>query len=607
MSSKSTTCWGEHVGPVERRARARRHPRFLPGNLPARGDGYRPSHASPWNEYRLYSVRRRGSRRRSLCAGSPIRLPIPVLRGSKPRRAARNDARLARSTRPHLRPNGASATRHEVLSGLRAFKHRNGARSKVRGLAGALQRASVDLAGAGGGRSRSSRHVRPSQAWIGGETQRVRARGRSCVDHPEHRLLLLIWSIASWCRMTVRVARGPGIRCRCRSPSHDPAADPQGKILMLPGDHSDPDRFVLDVETEHRQSALDAASEGADWVIQLDTDELLPSPSAFAAQLALAEQRGADALEFPARIIYARTPSGRFLEQCGRLWTAQSAYPGPVAVRAGTRLSHARQAAGSPMHRVDVAPWNTDPAHPRECDSPCRHQPGPRDPAYELGADGGADGREATGVGLRRRRQVGCRTAALAMARLITRGRPRSGLRWRGTRSDASGSPRSRHSLESSRRPSRVNQRRPRVGLSREVRQDHGRPREAGDRTAHSRCRRCHPRPDATRGGDGHHDPASRASPRQPPLCVAARTPRRPGGTPTLALARPRCNRGSPCSPRSASSRSDGTPFASAIGGSGMTSGSTSDSASTSRPTTWTHSFAQRSRRTSSPTTRGHS
>ncbi len=142
------------------------------------------------------------------------------------------------------------------------------------------------------------------------------------------------------------------------------AADPQGKILMLPGAHSDPDRFVLDVETEHRQSALDAASEGADWVIQLDTDELLPSPSAFTAQLTLAEQRGADALEFPARIIYARTPSGRFLEQCGRLWTAQSAYPGPVAVRAGTRLTHARQAAGSPMHRADVAPWNTDPAHP---------------------------------------------------------------------------------------------------------------------------------------------------------------------------------------------------------------------------------------------------
>lgn len=142
------------------------------------------------------------------------------------------------------------------------------------------------------------------------------------------------------------------------------AADPEGKIQMLPGDHSDPERFVLKVETEHRQSALDAASEGADWVIQLDTDEILRAPSTFLAQLAVAERRGADALEFPARIIYARTPSGRFLEQCGRFWTAQSAYPGPVAVRAGTRLSLARQAVGAPTHRVDVTPWNTDPAHP---------------------------------------------------------------------------------------------------------------------------------------------------------------------------------------------------------------------------------------------------
>jgi len=142
------------------------------------------------------------------------------------------------------------------------------------------------------------------------------------------------------------------------------AADPEGKIQMLPGNHADPGRFVLRVETEHRQSALDAASEGADWVIQLDTDEILPAPSTFVAQLEITEQRAADALEFPARIIYARTPSGRFLEQCGRFWTTQSAYPGPVAVRAGTRLSLARQAVGAPTHRVDVAPWNTDPAHP---------------------------------------------------------------------------------------------------------------------------------------------------------------------------------------------------------------------------------------------------
>ena len=176
------------------------------------------------------------------------------------------------------------------------------------------------------------------------EAQRLRARRRPCLGRQSIGSFydLVDRIVVSYDR---RVGRGRGIRCR-REESLDRlvAADPDGKILMLPRAHSDPDRFVLDVETEHRQSALDAASEGADWVIQLDTDEVLPSPSAFTAQLTLAEQRGADALEFPARIIYARTPSGRFLEQCGRLWT-------PVGVpRAGGRSSgnttHARTTGG---------------------------------------------------------------------------------------------------------------------------------------------------------------------------------------------------------------------------------------------------------------------
>ncbi|BDZ64522.1 glycosyltransferase family protein [Agromyces mangrovi Wang et al. 2018] len=142
------------------------------------------------------------------------------------------------------------------------------------------------------------------------------------------------------------------------------AADPDGKMVFVPGDHSDADRPVMTVETEQRQAALDAASEEADWVVQLDTDEILSSPEVFLAQLREADRRAADALAFPMRNFYARTPSGEFLEHCGRFWTTQAGYPGPVVVRAGTRLSLSRQSAGSPVHRVDVSPRNTDPAHP---------------------------------------------------------------------------------------------------------------------------------------------------------------------------------------------------------------------------------------------------
>ena len=87
-------------------------------------------------------------------------------------------------------------------------------------------------------------------------------------------------------------------------------------------------------------------------------------PGAFLAAIETAAGRAASAVEYPARVLYARARSGRFLETCGRFWSTQSSYPGPVAVRAGTTLSHARQAAGVPVYRVDVAPWNTDPARP---------------------------------------------------------------------------------------------------------------------------------------------------------------------------------------------------------------------------------------------------
>ena len=42
-----------------------------------------------------------------------------------------------------------------------------------------------------------------------------------------------------------------------------------------------------------------------------------------------------------------------------------ASYPGALAVRAGTTLRHCRQ-ADTPLFRVDVRPWNTDPYHPRD-------------------------------------------------------------------------------------------------------------------------------------------------------------------------------------------------------------------------------------------------
>ena len=142
------------------------------------------------------------------------------------------------------------------------------------------------------------------------------------------------------------------------------AADPDGKVVLHPGRFSNPDLMAMWAETAQRQDALDAASDGADWVLQLDTDEIVTDRRELRSAVEAAEAHAASAVEYPARVLYARARSGRFLEICGRYWSTQSSYPGPVVVRAGTTLSHARQAAGVPTYRVDVSPWNTDPARP---------------------------------------------------------------------------------------------------------------------------------------------------------------------------------------------------------------------------------------------------
>jgi hypothetical protein len=143
------------------------------------------------------------------------------------------------------------------------------------------------------------------------------------------------------------------------------ALDTEGKCDLRPGTFARPGLDALENDTNQRSVALMTASDGADWVLQLDTDEVLPEPTTLVSTLRRADDAGADGLEFPARWLYTRVGSRRFLESCSRLWRPASSYPGPVAVRAGTSLVQARQTDG-PLYRADVRPWNTDPSHPRD-------------------------------------------------------------------------------------------------------------------------------------------------------------------------------------------------------------------------------------------------
>lgn len=141
--------------------------------------------------------------------------------------------------------------------------------------------------------------------------------------------------------------------------------DTDKKCVLTPGSYSQSGLDPMVIETRQRQDALDAASEDADWVLQFDTDEYLPNAAPFLHAIAAAERAGADAVDYPARWLYARVGGGRYLESCSRLWGPAAGYPGPLAVRAGTQLYNARQ-THAPAYRVDVRPWNTDPASPRD-------------------------------------------------------------------------------------------------------------------------------------------------------------------------------------------------------------------------------------------------
>ena len=119
--------------------------------------------------------------------------------------------------------------------------------------------------------------------------------------------------------------------------------DPQGKLDFRPGDYARAGHHPMENDTHQRQQALRQASDGADWVIQLDTDEVVPNLRVFRESLLEADAGGHDALVYPARWFYQRIGAGLFLEGSSRLWRRLASYPGPVAVRAGVELRLARQ------------------------------------------------------------------------------------------------------------------------------------------------------------------------------------------------------------------------------------------------------------------------
>lgn len=123
------------------------------------------------------------------------------------------------------------------------------------------------------------------------------------------------------------------------------AIDHDQKMRFCPGDYGHFHDAPMNGETYQRQCSI-AATSGADWVLQIDTDEILPKPSRLVEMLEYAERQDIPAVEWPMRVFFQRLGDGRFLEVCQSEADGHYEYPGPIAVRPGVKLIGARRTDG---------------------------------------------------------------------------------------------------------------------------------------------------------------------------------------------------------------------------------------------------------------------
>lgn len=128
--------------------------------------------------------------------------------------------------------------------------------------------------------------------------------------------------------------------------------DGDGKMRFVPGDFSSAVKDPMENDTFQRGVALALASENADWVLQLDTDEFLPEPHALLDAIQAAERLGVVGVEWPMRVLYRSLGATGALEVCAPDGGDHFEYIAPIAVRSGTSLIHSRRTGKSTLRAV---------------------------------------------------------------------------------------------------------------------------------------------------------------------------------------------------------------------------------------------------------------
>jgi hypothetical protein len=128
--------------------------------------------------------------------------------------------------------------------------------------------------------------------------------------------------------------------------------DGDQKMRFVPGDFSAVVKDPMENDTLQRNVAMRLASQHADWVLQLDTDEFLPRPETLLDAVSRAESLCVSGIEWPMRVLYRKTLGGLALEVCAPDGCSHFEYIAPVLVRAGSVLRHSRRSAAGFLRAV---------------------------------------------------------------------------------------------------------------------------------------------------------------------------------------------------------------------------------------------------------------
>lgn len=128
--------------------------------------------------------------------------------------------------------------------------------------------------------------------------------------------------------------------------------DTHGKMLFAPGCFHKEGLTPLEADTAQRRQALALASPEAEWVLQIDTDEVLPDFATLQWMLSEASRLDIPAVEWPMQVLYRRLRSGTYLRVVASDSSDRFEYPGPIAVRPGSELIEARRTPGKFLRPV---------------------------------------------------------------------------------------------------------------------------------------------------------------------------------------------------------------------------------------------------------------